>query len=87
LAAVGELYARLAVQWAQRSLWSADPLDAVTAEVSAAQNISHARAVGQVHCARTVRERLPALARVFATGVIDLSDGVNDHRAHRQRRR
>jgi Domain of unknown function (DUF222) len=43
----------------------------VAAEVPAAQNISHARAVGQVHCARTLRERLPALAKVFATGVID----------------
>jgi hypothetical protein len=29
------------------------------------------RAVGQVHYARTLRERLPALAKVFATGVID----------------
>jgi hypothetical protein len=71
LAAVGELYARRAVEWAERSLWSADPVDAVAAEVSAAQNISHARAVGQVQCARTLRERLPALAKVFATGVID----------------
>ena len=71
LAAVGELYARRAVEWAERNLWSADPVDAVAAEVSAAQNISHARAVGQVHYARTLRERLPALAKVFATGVID----------------
>jgi Domain of unknown function (DUF222) len=71
LAAVGELYARRAVEWGERSLWAADPVDAVAAEVSAAQNISHARAVGQVHCARTLRERLPALAKVFATGVID----------------
>jgi uncharacterized protein DUF222 len=43
----------------------------VAAEVSAAQNISHARAVGQVQFARTLRERLPQLARVFARGVID----------------
>ena len=43
LAAVGELYARRAVEWAERNLWCADPLDAVAAEVSAAQNISHAR--------------------------------------------
>ena len=60
------------MEWAERSLWAADPLDAVAAEVSAAQNISHARAVGQVHYARTLRERLPALAKVFATGVIDV---------------
>ena len=43
LAAVGELYARRAVEWAERNLWCADPVDAVAAEVSAAQNISHAR--------------------------------------------
>jgi hypothetical protein len=30
LAAVGELYARRAVEWAERNLWSADPLDAVS---------------------------------------------------------
>jgi hypothetical protein len=42
----------------------------VAADVSAAQNISHARAVGQIHCARTTRP--PARSgRVFATGVID----------------
>ena len=68
LAAVGELYARRAVEWAERNLWSADPFDAVAAEVSASQNISHARAVGQVHYARELRERPPALAKVFATG-------------------
>jgi ABC-type phosphonate transport system ATPase subunit len=71
LAAVGELYARRAVERAERHLWCVDPVDAVAAEISAAQNISHARAVGQVHYARTLRERLPALAKVFATGVID----------------
>ncbi len=71
LAAVGELYARRAAEWAERNLWCADPLDAVAAEVSAAQNISHARAVGQIHYALELRDRLPALAKVFATGVID----------------
>ena len=34
LAAVGELYARRAVEWAERSLWAADPVDAVAAERS-----------------------------------------------------
>ena len=45
-----------------------DATDAVAAEVSAVQNISHARAVGQVHYARTLRERLPRVAKVFARG-------------------
>jgi hypothetical protein len=48
--------------------WCADG-DAVTAEVSAAQNISHARAVGQVQFACALRHRLPAVANVFAFGV------------------
>jgi hypothetical protein len=71
LAAVGELYARRAAEHPECELWSTDVTDQVAAKVSAAQNISHARAVGQVQFARTLRERLPALARVFARGVID----------------
>jgi hypothetical protein len=43
----------------------------VAAEISAVQNISHARAVGQVHYARTLRDRLPYVAKVFAAGMID----------------
>jgi Domain of unknown function (DUF222) len=71
LAAVGELFARRGVEHPECELWSTDVTDQVAAEVSAVQNISHARAVGQVQFARTLRERLPALARVFARGVID----------------
>ena len=62
LAAVGVLYARRAVEHPECELWCTDVTDQVAAEVSAAQNISHARAVGQVQFARTLRERLPALA-------------------------
>jgi hypothetical protein len=68
---VGELYARRAVEWSGRALWCTDPTDAVAAEVSAIQNISHARAVGQVHYGRTLRERHPELAKVFLRGTID----------------
>ena len=50
---------------------SVSACDAVAAEVSAAQNISHARAVGQVQFACALRHRLPAVAKVFASGVID----------------
>ena len=45
--------------------------DEVAAEISAAQNISHARAVGQIRYGRALCERLPAVATVFARGVID----------------
>lgn len=71
LAAVGELYARRAVEWADRQLWCADPCEAVAAEVSAAQNISRGRARSQIDNARALRERLPKVAAVFAEGAID----------------
>jgi hypothetical protein len=71
LAAVAELFVRRSGELAECEWWCADACDAVAAEVSAAQNISHARAVGQVQFACALRHRLPAVARVFAAGVID----------------
>ena len=71
LAAVGELYARRAVEWEGRELWCADPFEAVAAEVSAAQNISRGRAGSQIRYSRELRERLPKVAAVFAAGEID----------------
>ena len=71
LAAIGELYARRAVEWKERELWCADPFEAVAAEVSAAQSISRARAGTQIRHARDLRERLPRLAAVFGAGDID----------------
>lgn len=72
LAAVGELYARRAVEWAERKLWCADPFEEVAAEVSAAQNISRGRAGTQIRYARELRERLAKIAGLFATGQVDL---------------
>jgi glutathione S-transferase len=71
LAAVAELFVRRSGDLAECQWWCADACDAVAAEVSAVQNISHARAVGQVQAACALRYRLPAVARVFARGVID----------------
>ena len=71
LLAVGELYARRAAERAEIKFWSTDVTDLVAAEISAVQNISHARAVGQVHYARTLCERLPEVAKVFVRGWID----------------
>lgn len=71
LTAVGELYARRSVEWADRELWCADPFDAVAAEISAAQNISRGRAGTQIRHARELRERLPQVSAVFATGEVD----------------
>ena len=71
LAAVGELDARRAKDLAESIFWRTDPFEEVTAEVSAAQNISRARASGQILYARALRDNLPAVAAVFATGAID----------------
>ena len=71
LLAVGELYARRAVELVERNSWGTDPTDAVAAEVSVVQNISHARAVGQIWYGRALCERLPAVAKVFLRGTID----------------
>jgi hypothetical protein len=71
LAAVAELYVRRSGELAELQWCVADGCAAVAAEVSAVQNISHSRAVGQVQFACALWHRLPAVARVFATGVID----------------
>ena len=71
LAAVAELYVRRCGDLAECQWWCADACDAVAAEISAVQNISHARAVAQVQFACNLWHRLPAVARVFVSGVID----------------
>ncbi len=71
LAAIGHLDGLRAVQLVERRLWCTDPFEEVAAEVSAAQNISRGRAGNQIHLARVLRDGLPAVAAVFATGVID----------------
>src|SRR5262245_3601892 len=71
LAAVAQLYVRRSGALAEQEWCCADGCDAVAAEIAAVQNISHARAVGQVQFACAVWHRLPAVARVFVSGVID----------------
>ena len=71
LLAVGALYARRAVELAAWNRSRIDATEEVAAEVSAAQNVSRGRAKGQIFYGRVLCERLPAVAKVFATGVID----------------
>src|SRR6476646_1198011 len=71
-ALIGELDARRAKDLEERVFWRADPYEEVTAEIAAAQNISRGRASNQVHYARELRDRLPHVAAVFATGAIDV---------------
>lgn len=88
LAAIGELYARRAPEDdVDRTNWAIDGHADVVAEISAELNISRGRAASQLHLAIALRERLPKVAAVFGTGVIDVrmvmalinrSDNVED---------
>lgn len=71
LALVGELFARRAQEYIEARFFFTDVRVAVAAEISPVQNISYARALNQVHVAVTLRERLPAVAKVFCRGLID----------------
>jgi hypothetical protein len=55
---------------AEREQWCLDDWDAVAAEVAAAQNVSLGVASHQLMVAMALRERLPRVAEVFATGAI-----------------
>ena len=88
LAWMGEWYARRAPEDdVDRINWAIDGHSNVVAEISAALNISRGRAAGQLQWAIALRERLPEVAEVFATGAIDFrmmaalvnrSDNVTD---------
>ncbi len=74
LEAIAELYERRQIPVEDgrgRELWRIDPWEAVAAEVAAAQSITAGMAGGLLHHAICLRERLPQVAAVFATGVID----------------
>src|SRR5260370_14221849 len=65
------LEARLAADGsAEREQWCVDNWDAVAAEVAAAENVSLGVASHQLMVAMALRERLPRVAEVFATGAI-----------------
>jgi Domain of unknown function (DUF222) len=55
---------------AEREQWCLDNWDAVAAEVGVAQNVSQGVASHQLMVAMALRERLPRVADVFATGAI-----------------
>ncbi|KUI12080.1 hypothetical protein AU193_02530 [Mycobacterium sp. GA-1285] len=71
LALVAELYARREREHEEARMFFTDVAVVVAAEISPVQNISHARALGQVHVAKDLRERLPRVAEVFRRGWID----------------
>jgi hypothetical protein len=55
---------------AEREQWCLDNWDAVAAEVAAAHNVSLGVASHQLVIAKALRERLPRVAEVFASGAI-----------------
>jgi hypothetical protein len=70
-AMVDMLEARLAADGsAKREQWCLDNWEAVAAEIGAAQNVSAGVASHQLLVAQALRERLPRVAEVFATGAI-----------------
>jgi len=71
LLAVAELYTRHEGALADMEWCLVDYCAATAADVSAVQNISHARAVGQVQFACALAYRLPTVAKVFLRGTID----------------
>ncbi|OBK80851.1 HNH endonuclease signature motif containing protein [Mycobacterium sp. 1164985.4] len=71
LSLVGELFARRNPEMVESRFYVADAIAAVAAEIAPVQNISHARAVGQVEVAIALRDRLPQVLRRFCRGVID----------------
>ena len=56
----------------ERHWWACDPTDSTAAEVAAALNISHGKALGQVRLAQMLAYRLPAINALFLAGVISL---------------
>ena len=72
LAAVAALLRRRRQEYVEAELWLTDVVEAVAAEVSAAQNISRSRARSQVQMAEHLHQRLPRVAELFARGDIDL---------------
>ncbi|HZA10134.1 HNH endonuclease signature motif containing protein [Mycobacterium sp.] len=72
LAALGELWARRASDHDdERMSWAIDGFEDVVAEAGVALGISRGRAAGQLRYAIALRERLPKVAEVFRSGVID----------------
>jgi hypothetical protein len=76
IALIGELYERRAVPVEDphgRELWRIDPWDSVAAEIGATLRVTAAAAGALIHDAICLRDRLPKVAAVFATGAITLA--------------
>lgn len=72
LSAIADLYQiRSPEDDVEKVNWVIDSYSGLAAEVAAAQGVSQRRAKAQVELAIALRERLPAVAAVYATGAVD----------------
>lgn len=71
-AAIAELVSRHANGATDCARWACDDWDAIAAQVGAALNISHNLASVQMDQAMALRDRLPAVAALFAAGRLSL---------------
>lgn len=71
LVAIGALFRYRLAHCGETEDWAIDTMDAVAADVAAALRVSHGVALGRVHHARALAERLPRVGEVFAAGDID----------------
>ncbi len=69
LAAIAELVVRT-VEDDERGWWAFDPWDHTAARVAAALGVGQRRASGQMRIAVALRDRLPAVAGLFVSGVL-----------------
>ncbi len=71
LAVLAEMFSRrTGLAAGERELWWVDPVSAVAAELGAAVNVSQGMALHQTHRGVALRDRLPAVAALFAAGLV-----------------
>ncbi len=68
---IGQLFGYRLSRCSENEDWAIDTMEAVAAEVGAAQRISQGRALSLVGYARAMRERFPQVGEVFKAGEID----------------
>ncbi|WP_319456558.1 MULTISPECIES: HNH endonuclease signature motif containing protein [unclassified Mycobacterium] len=69
--AIAELQRRRCTGDDERRFWACDDWDGAAAELSAALNIGHGRASGEMDLAVALRDRLPRVGALFHAGVLN----------------
>jgi hypothetical protein len=71
LVVIGRLFAYRLSRCSENEDWAIDTMEAVAAEIAAAQRIGQGLAMSRLRYARAMRERLPKVGAVFQAGDID----------------